>query len=329
VSGLLELGSGLHRDMTGRENILTAGILNGFTKRQVLAQQDEIIAFAELEESIDQPVRSYSTGMFLRLAFSTAIHFDPDILMIDEALAVGDSRFQQKCMDRLATFRKSKKTLILVSHNMDQVHSLCDEALVLEEGRVVKHSAPEKAIECFHDLMRKRSERRAAVLSDKGTSGVTTERGSRSGTQEATIDVVRLCDAREKLTDTFFSGDGLRVTLEYRLSKPLPDLTLVLGIHSETNIKCFETIIASMAFTFGPLSEKGCIRCDLPELPLLPGRYQVVVGLFPTNWDFIYDYHWDMHIFHVLGKNEVSSNTSGVVNLRPVWSVQTHLAPRT
>ena len=167
VSGLLELGSGLHFDMTGRENILTAGILNGLTKRQVLAQQDEIIAFAELEEFIDQPIRTYSSGMYLRLAFSTAIHFDPDILMVDEVLAVGDSRFQQKCMDRLGTFRKLKKTLILVSHNMDQVRSLCDEALVLEEGRVVTQSAPEKAIACFNDLMRRRSERGRLSLPGK------------------------------------------------------------------------------------------------------------------------------------------------------------------
>jgi lipopolysaccharide transport system ATP-binding protein len=323
VSGLLELGSGLHFDMTGRENILTAGILNGLTKSQVLAQQDEIIAFAELEEFIDQPVRSYSTGMFLRLAFSTAIHFDPDILMIDEVLAVGDSRFQQKCMDRLSTFRKSKKTLVLVSHNMDQVRSLCDEALVLEEGRVVTQSAPEKAITCFNDLMRKRSERRAALISDKGTSGVTAERGSRLGTQEATIDAVHLFDAQDKPIDTLFSGDGLRIVLEYRLSKPLSDLTLLLGIYNEISVKCFETVVPSMAAAFGPLAEKGDIRCELPELPLLPGRYQMVVGLYPPNWDFIYDYHWDMHVFHVLGKNEVSSNTSGVLNLRPVWSVQT------
>jgi lipopolysaccharide transport system ATP-binding protein len=329
VSGLLELGSGLHFDMTGRENILTAGILNGLTKREVLAQQDEIISFAELEDFIDQPIRTYSSGMYLRLAFSTAIHFDPDILMVDEVLAVGDSRFQQKCMDRLSTFRKSKKTLVLVSHNMDQVRSLCDEALVLEEGRVVTQSAPEKAITCYNDLMRRRSEKRAAFISGKGTSGAIAERGTRLGTQEATIDTVQLYNAQDKPIDTLFSGDGLEIVLECKLMKPVVDLTLVLGIYSEMNVKCFETVVPSMAAAFGPLAEKADIRCDLPELPLLPGRYQMVVGLYPPNWDFIYDYHWDMHVFHVLGKNEVSSNTSGVVNLRPVWSVQTHLAPST
>jgi len=134
VSGLLELGSGVHLDMTGRENIMTAGILNGLTKRQVLAQLDGIIEFSELEDFIDHPARTYSNGMFLRLAFSTAIHFDPDVIMIDEVLAVGDARFQQKCIDRLQVFRKAGKTLVLVSHDTEQIRRLCDEVLVMEEA---------------------------------------------------------------------------------------------------------------------------------------------------------------------------------------------------
>lgn len=135
ISGLLELGSGFQPDMTGRENLMIGGLLSGLTKRQVLAKQQEIIAFAELEEFIDQPVRTYSNGMYLRLAFATAIHFDPDILIIDEVLAVGDTRFQQKCLERLAAFRVEGKTFVLTSHDSTQISSLCDEVLVLEEKK--------------------------------------------------------------------------------------------------------------------------------------------------------------------------------------------------
>jgi ABC-type polysaccharide/polyol phosphate transport system ATPase subunit len=117
VSGLLDLGKGFHPDMTGRENLMTGGILSGLTSRQVRARQEEIIAFAELEEFIDQPVRTYSSGMYLRLAFSTAMSFDPDVLIIDEVLAVGDQRFKKKCIERLDAFRASGKTLILTSHD--------------------------------------------------------------------------------------------------------------------------------------------------------------------------------------------------------------------
>ena len=130
VSGLLEMGSGFHPDMTGRENLMTGGILSGLTKRQVLAKQQEIIAFAELEEFMDLPVRTYSNGMYLRLAFAAAIHFDPDVLIIDEVLAVGDSRFQQRCLERLAAFRAAGKTSILTSHDSAQIRSLCNEVLV-------------------------------------------------------------------------------------------------------------------------------------------------------------------------------------------------------
>jgi lipopolysaccharide transport system ATP-binding protein len=162
VSGLLDLGSGLSQDMTGRENIVTVGILNGLTRKEIMAEQEEIIAFAELEDFIDQPVRTYSSGMYLRLAFSAAIHFDPDVLLVDEVLAVGDARFQQKCIDRLQTFRKAGKTLVLVSHNTDQIRNLCDEVLVFEEGRLVIQSEPQSAIECYNALIRQRTERRAA-----------------------------------------------------------------------------------------------------------------------------------------------------------------------
>ena len=132
VRGLLDLGGEFHPDLTGRENIITAGLLNGLTKRQVRAGEMEIIEFAELEDFIDEPVRTYSSGMRLRLAFAVAMHFDPEVLILDEVLAVGDARFQQKCLDRLVKFRKAGKTLILTSHDTTQIKTLCDTALVLE-----------------------------------------------------------------------------------------------------------------------------------------------------------------------------------------------------
>jgi lipopolysaccharide transport system ATP-binding protein len=321
VSGLLELGSGLDPEMTGRENIMTAGILNGLTKRQVLEQRDEIIAFSELEDFIDQTVRTYSSGMFVRLAFSTAIHFDPDVLMIDEVLAVGDSRFQQKCLDRLQAFRKEGKTLVIVSHSTDLIRSLCDEVMVLEEGRVAAQGDPESAIRCYNDLMRKRSERRAEQISGgKSRPNLAVERGSRLGTQEAAVSAVHLHDGKGRATDGIFSGDGLKIVLEYTLSVPLPDMALILGIYSEINVKCFESVIASTTATFGPLNNAGCLSCHLPILPLLPGRYYVDVGLYPTDWNYVYDYHWRMHVLHVTSSSPTPPGLSGVISVTPIWS---------
>jgi len=321
ISGLLELGSGFHPEMTGRENIMTAGILNGLTRRQVLGLQDEIISFAELEEFVDLPLRTYSTGMYLRLSFSTAIHFDPDILMIDEVLAVGDSRFQQRCIDRLNAFRRMGKTLVLVSHSTDQIRSLCDEVVVLEQGRLITQADPERAIQCYDDVMRERTARRSGLISKYGAQlGSAMTRGNRLGTLEARIDSVEMVDDQGRSTDTLQSGSSITMRLGYRLVQPLSDLILLLGIYSETNVKCFETVVPSATEAFGSLGEKGYFRCHLPALPLLPGRYYIVVGLYPPDWSYVYDYHWQTHVLYVESSLGPSPHVSGVICMHPTWS---------
>jgi lipopolysaccharide transport system ATP-binding protein len=136
VHGLLELGGGFKHDLTGRQNLMTAGLLNGLTAAEVRAREREIVAFAELDDVIDHPVRTYSSGMFLRLAFAAAVHLDPTILVVDEVLSVGDARFQQRCLARIDRFRASGGTLVLASHVPEQIRALCDDVLVLDEGRM-------------------------------------------------------------------------------------------------------------------------------------------------------------------------------------------------
>jgi lipopolysaccharide transport system ATP-binding protein len=325
ISGLLDLGSGFHPDMTGRENIMTGGLLAGLTRREVLGQQDEIIAFAELEEYIDQPVRTFSSGMYLRLAFATAMQFEPDILVIDEVLAVGDTRFQQKCLKRMDAFRAAGKTLILTSHVPDQVRSLCDEVLVLEDGQVALQGDPAGAIRYYDDLMRQRTARRAAELADGASSeAVAPEQGHRQGTQEATIDDVVLSSTEREPAATIRIGDGLHVELAYTLTKPLPDMIVSLAIFNEADVKCFETIVPSVRAAFGAPAAQGRLRCYLPELPLLPGRYYVNVGLYPVDWSYIYDYHWQMHPLEVVDTARATAQVSGVVSLQPTWSLPDH-----
>lgn len=319
VSGLLDLGSGFHNDMTGRENIMTGGLLSGMTRAEVRLIEHEIIAFAELEAFIDEPIRTYSSGMYLRLAFATAMHFDPNVLILDEVLAVGDERFQKKCLDRLASFRASGKTLILTSHVMEQIRSLCDEVLVLEQGQVVMQGEPEQAITCYHDLMRKRSERRASQIATS-TASLVIEQGNRQGTHEVTIDQVRTLDGQNRPTTSIASGDSLTVELAYTQHRQVPDLILTLGIFNEHNIKCFETTIESVVASFGDLGSQGQLVCEFPALPVLPGRYYVNVGLYPTDWSYVYDYHWQMHNIHVTDLSDAPRNESGVLALRPRWS---------
>ena len=323
ISGVLELGGGFHADLTGRQNIVTVGILNGLTKAEIKSREQDIVSFAELEHFIDEPVRTYSSGMYLRLAFAAALEFDPAILVIDEVLSVGDERFQQKCLERISAFRAKGKTLIITSHNSDQIQSLCDEVLVLEEGQAVMQGDSKSAVSCYHDLMRKRTERRAAHLSGTVTQPLQVQTGSRQGTQEASISAVRIYDKEGRLVSGVRSGDSITIELDYCSREPVKDLALTLGIFSEIHVKCFEANIPSVNSVLGKLGTHGQIKCELKALPLLAGSYFINVGFFPTDWSFIYDYHWGMHPLQITHEQTPNVQASGVIAVDTRWSNST------
>ncbi|MFP3867021.1 MAG: ABC transporter ATP-binding protein [Desulfobacteraceae bacterium] len=318
IGSLLELGTGFHADLTGRQNLVTGGILAGLRKHQVLDRQEDIIAFAELEEFIDQPVRAYSSGMFLRLAFATAVLFDPDLLVIDEVLSVGDARFQQKCLDRLQEFRLAGKPIILVSHDLQQVQNLCDEVLVLEEGRVMIQADPETAINYYHDLMRQRTERRKQQLPGQATAAIPTSQ-NRFGTYEATIEAVNLYTRHGQPIDTVVDGDDFIIELSYRTEKPLADMAVILGIYTQANVKCFETTISSMKSRFGAFDSQGSLSCHMKALPLRAGRYYINIGLFPPDWNYVYDYHWQLHPLDIQHHQTVIAEVSGILCIDHDW----------
>lgn len=321
ISGILELGGGFHSDLTGRQNILTVGILNGLSSEQIKAREREIVSFAELEDFIDQPVRTYSSGMYLRLAFAAAVEFDPSILVIDELLSVGDERFQKKCLDRIATFRAKGMTLIITSHDPDQINRLCDEVLVLEEGRVVMQSDAKNALSCYHDLLRQRTEKRAAQLSGTVSQSLIVPTGNRQGTQEATIAAVRIHDTKGHATDVARSGEGLSISLDYFLTQPIKDVALTLGIFTEAHVKCFEASIPSVHTLLGDLSVHGQIQCELKALPLLAGLYYINVGLYPTDWSYVYDLHWGMHPLRVVIEKPRGVQATGILSVEAIWSI--------
>ena len=153
VAPLLELGAGMHPELTGRENIVLNGLLMGYSKAEMIAKQNKIIDFAEIDEFIDTPVKQYSSGMYMRLAFSVATEVDPQILIIDEILTVGDAKFQSKCLDRLDNFRRANKTILLVTHSLTQMKDVCDRAIVLEGGSVVSDNVIDVAVRDFQKLL--------------------------------------------------------------------------------------------------------------------------------------------------------------------------------
>ena len=149
IAPLIELGAGFHHELTGRENVLLNGLLLGFSKREMLARQPSILQFADIGGFIDSPVKQYSSGMYMRLAFAVATEVDPDILVVDEILAVGDSAFQQKCFERLERFRAAGKTILFVTHSLDQITRFCDRALLLDHGRAILEGSPEEVVDRY------------------------------------------------------------------------------------------------------------------------------------------------------------------------------------
>jgi ABC-type polysaccharide/polyol phosphate transport system ATPase subunit len=152
LAPLIELGAGFHHELTGRENILLNGLLMGYSKREMVDREERIIEFADIGEFIDVPVKQYSSGMYMRLAFAVAVEVDPEILLIDEILAVGDESFQQKCFERLESFQKSGKTILLVSHDMQLIEKHCNHAILLEHGMVMANGDPVEVIEAYKGL---------------------------------------------------------------------------------------------------------------------------------------------------------------------------------
>ncbi|HUI82801.1 MAG TPA: ABC transporter ATP-binding protein [Candidatus Binatia bacterium] len=153
LAPLIELGAGFHHELTGRENILLSGLLMGYSKKEMLARQERIIEFADIGEFIDAPIKQYSSGMYMRLAFAVATEVDPQILVVDEILAVGDAGFREKCFQRIHSFREAGKTILLVTHDMEDVRQHCERVMVMEQGSVIADSGPEEAIAVYKSLL--------------------------------------------------------------------------------------------------------------------------------------------------------------------------------
>ena len=183
---------------------------------------------------------------------------------------------------------------------------------------------PKSAISCYHDLMRQRTERRAAQIAGGLTRSLPTQTGNRQGTQEATIATVRLCSSDGHPVETIRSGEGIMVQLEIGLAASIDDFALTVGIFSDAHVKCFEATISSVRGTLGKVTSHSSIRCHLKHLPLLPGSYFINVGIYPTDWSYVYDFHWQMHSLNVFDERTSNSQAGGIVAVETNWAIIPH-----
>lgn len=286
VAALLELGSGFHPELSGRENVYLNGSILGLSKKQLDARFDEIVGFAGLERFIDSPVKNYSSGMYVRLGFSVAINVDPDILLVDEVLAVGDEAFQRKCGEKFADFRKAGKTVVLVSHAMGQLRNMCDQVAWLEHGEVREIGVPGNVVDEYVG--------EAHVARDAGTpetaAGGTGEH-QRWGSGEVRVEHIEVLDATGRPTSQVRTGEAVRFRLHYVVS-PAEVVRPVFGVavYSVEGIEITGPNIKDQDLVPDRISGRGTVELAIDRLMLLPGTYELSAACYDDTLQHPYDH---------------------------------------
>lgn len=273
VAALLELGAGFHPDLTGRENVYLNGSILGLSRRQIDRTFDAIVDFAELPSFIDSQVRHYSSGMYVRLGFAVAIHMDPDILLVDEVLAVGDEAFQDKCLQRIRHFQREGRTIVLVTHAVDLMREMCDEAVLLDHGVIAAAGRPSVVARTYRDLL-------------AAEHPLSEEEVHAAGTVE--IRDVALLNARGEPADEFVCGESMAVEVELFAHSFVPDPVFNVNIHDNSGQHIFGTNTDWRWLTIDLDSGPARLRIDFPMLPMREGRFTLTVGVHSRDGQTIY-----------------------------------------
>ncbi|WP_151733826.1 ABC transporter ATP-binding protein ['Paenibacillus yunnanensis' Narsing Rao et al. 2020] len=297
VSSLLELGAGFHMDFTGRENIYMNASIFGLSRKEIDGKIDEIIRFAELGPFIENPVRTYSSGMYMRLAFSIAVHVDPDILLIDEILAVGDNAFQKKCISRIESFKNQGKTIVFVSHDNGVMERLCDELYWIHESKLIAHGEPRRIIRDYMDFLNDSEEKRLneeAKLNVKSDEVAEVKEvfqdGDRWGNKLAEIVRVRMLDVTGAEKHFFEKGKPLTIAIHYSASNYVIDKPVFgIGIYRMDGYCCYGTN-THIDHERIALEDKGIVEFYVEHLNLVAGEYYLDVACHHENgtpYDYI------------------------------------------
>ncbi len=318
ISALLELGAGFHPQLSGRENIYLNASILGLGRREIGAKVDEIIEFAGLEQFIDSPVKVYSSGMYVRLGFSVAVNVNPEILLIDEVIAVGDEAFQRRCFDHLYSLRQQGVTIVMVTHNMGLVQTMCDHAAWLEKG-VVLHQG--RAVQVVKEYLKKVNDQEGERLGEAGGRKVGAL-GRVSGTGEITVERVDYISARLKPTPVGATGDPLVVRLHYSCKEPVENPVFKIGFHHDGGALVGEPSTKLAEFETGRLEGEGTIYYKMPSLPLVPGDYHLSVTVTDSHSLHRFDHHEREFLLHVQPGR--SNEKAGFVDLGGEWTFPKH-----
>lgn len=348
VSSLIELGAGFHPDMSGRENIYTNAAIFGLTRKEIDERLEDIIAFSEMEEFLDNPVRTYSSGMYMRLAFSVAINVNADILLIDEILAVGDVNFQAKCFNKLREIKAQGTTIVIVSHSLGQIEQICDRTIWIHEGKIKAEGAPRDIHPEYMDFMgqkrqeiaekenarqekksgKKEGERETeAPEGSKSveTSGLqspvpetveTSKEKKRWGNGHARITKVRLLNHEGAEQQVFATGDDMIIEVGYHVKQTVEDAVFGIGIFRRDGLQCYGTNTRIDQLEVFDLIGEGRARIRLESVNLLPGQYLLDLAI-ECNIDVPVDYYREAFSFEIYS----SLGDVGVSRIKHQWEI--------
>lgn len=302
VAQFLELGVGFEPELTGRENVYLYGAIMGLKKKDIEARFDDIIKFAELEKFVDVKVKNYSSGMYMRLAFATAVHVEPEILLVDEVLAVGDFEYQQKCYDKFNEFKEEGKTIAFVSHDLSAVRRFCDKTQLLKEGRCVAFGDTNEIIDKYvygMDIGRKKTDI--------------------AGTEErkAYIKDVKFYDKFGNESNVFKSGDSMKIRIFYKADKKVENPVFGIGLYTDTGVYCYGTNTYQKKMPIKEIYGDGNVEIDIETIPLIQGKFLLTVAIHSEDHATRYDWLDKQFSFTIVKSTE----DDGLICLSTKWGV--------
>jgi ABC-type polysaccharide/polyol phosphate transport system ATPase subunit len=331
VSALIELGAGFHPEISGRENVFINGMMLGLSKRDIEKRFDEIVDFAELRDFIDAPVKTYSSGMYMRLGFAVAVNVNPDVLLVDEVLAVGDEAFTHKCLDRFRDFRRRGKTVLLVTHSLALVERLCDEAVWLDGGQKHEEGDSKRVVDAYLTAVDRSEERSLAVTS------ATVDRSSlpapaanmfqategRWGSGDVEIVRVVLMAQSGEPSFVFHTGEPMSIRLSVRAAQPTSDFVFGVGLFNADGVCCFGTNTELEQMQPDRLVGEADVTFAIESLDLVEGSYKLDVAVHKRD-GAPYDYHRLLYTFRVASR----SRDVGIFRPRHHWTFSSNISFR-
>jgi len=315
VASLLELGTGFHPDLSGRDNVFLNGALIGMGAAEMRRKFDSILDFSELAEFIDVPVKHYSSGMFARLAFAVSIHLDPEVLLVDEVLAVGDQAFQRKCLDRISRLQAEGVTICIVSHSLDTLRTVCSRALWFEHGRLRADGPADRVIRQYVD---QGVDQAARQLLDGAAAEASAAR--RWGSRRVEITGVRLTNAAGQPQTVYATGDPLVLHLDYRANAPTADAVFGLALFRQDGLHLTGPNTSFSGVTLPVLTGAGTVTYTIAYLPFLDGLFHVSAAVHAPGDGEMYDYHDRSYSFRVINPDDGLRERYGVVSTGGVWA---------